>query len=90
MPDPDDVKVYSKVNLKEGNLQIELDDESTNLTTIYTPWGRWKFLRMPFGTKPTSEHIQHHFVQALEGLRGIYAAADDALVTGKGKTLRYP
>ena len=87
LPDLDDVKVFSKVDLKEGYLQIELDDESTDLTTFHTPWGRWKFLRMPFGIKPASEHFQHRFDQALEGLSGIYAVADDALVTGKGKTL---
>ena len=41
---------------------------------------------MPFGIKPASEHFQHCFYQPLEGLSGIYAVADDALVTGKGKT----
>eukprot|EP00112_Aurelia_sp_Birch-Aquarium-sp1_P004533 Seg1514.5 transcript_id=Seg1514.5/GoldUCD/mRNA.D3Y31 product="putative protein K02A2.6" pseudo=true protein_id=Seg1514.5/GoldUCD/D3Y31 len=86
LPDLDDVKVFSKVDLKEGYLQIELDDESTDLTSFHTPWGRWKFLRMPFGIKPASEHFQQRFDQALEGLTGIYAVADDALVTGKGKT----
>ena len=48
LPDLDGVKVFSKVNLKEGYLQIELDDESTDLTTFHTPWVRWKFLSMPF------------------------------------------
>eukprot|EP00112_Aurelia_sp_Birch-Aquarium-sp1_P011735 Seg247.5 transcript_id=Seg247.5/GoldUCD/mRNA.D3Y31 product="Retrovirus-related Pol polyprotein from transposon 297" pseudo=true protein_id=Seg247.5/GoldUCD/D3Y31 len=86
LPDLDDVKVFSKVDLKEGYLQIELDDDSTDLTTFHTPWGRWKFLRMPFGIKPASEHFQQRFDQALKGLTGIYAVADDALVTGKGKT----
>ena len=87
LPDLGDVKVFSKVDLKEGYLQIELDDESTDLTTFHTPWRRWKFLRMPFGIKPASAHFQHRFDQALEGLIGIYAIADDAIVTGKGNTL---
>ena len=29
------MKVFSKVGLKEGYLQIELDDESTDLTTFH-------------------------------------------------------
>lgn len=82
LSDLHDVKVYSQVDLKEGYLQIEFDDISADLTTFHTPWGRWKFLRMPFGIKPASEHFQNQFDQALEGLTGIY----DALVTGKGKT----
>ena len=57
LPDLDDVKVFSKVDLKEGYLKIELDDESIDLTTFHTPWGRWKFLRMPFSIKPASEHF---------------------------------
>lgn len=43
-----------------------------------------KFLCMTFGIKPTSEHFQHHIDQALDGLVGVYAVADDVLVTGKG------
>ena len=82
------MKVFIKADLNEGYLQIQLDDESTDLTTFHTPRGRWKFFKMVFGIKPASEHFQHRFDQALEGLSGIYAVADDALVTGKGKTLR--
>ena len=37
LPDLDDVMVFSKVDLKEGYLQIELDSESTDLTTFHTP-----------------------------------------------------
>ena len=42
---------------------------------------------MPFGIKRASEQFQHCFDQALEGIRGIYAVADDTLVTAKGKML---
>eukprot|EP00794_Sanderia_malayensis_P007649 gene7649-8489_t len=41
---------------------------------------------MPFGIKPASEHFQHRFNQCIEGLWGVYAIADDALITGKGST----
>ena len=41
---------------------------------------------MPFGIKPASEHFQHSFDQCIEGLSGVYAVADDALITGKGET----
>ena len=86
LPELEDVKVFSKIDLKEGYLQIELDDESSMLTTFQTPWGRWRYLRMPFGIKPAAEHFQHRFDQCIEGLCGVYAVADDALITGKGAT----
>ena len=86
LPELEGVKVFSKIDLKEGYLQIELDEESSMLTTFQTPWGRWRYPRMPFGIKQASEHFQHKFDQCIEGLAGVYAVADDALVTGRGET----
>ena len=86
LPELEDVKVFSKIDLKEGYLQIELNDESSMLTTFHTPCGRWTYLRMPFGIKPAVEHFQHRFDQFFRGLSGVYAVADDALITGKGAT----
>ena len=88
LPELEGVKVFSKIDLKEGYLQIELDEESSMLTTFQTPWGRGRYLRMPFGIKPASEHFQHKFDQCIEGLSGVYAVADDALVTGRGETYK--
>ena len=85
LPELEDVKVFCKIDLKEGYLQIELDDESSMLTMFQTPWRCWRYLRMPFGIKPASEHFQHRFDQCIEGLSGVYAYADDALITRKGE-----
>eukprot|EP00794_Sanderia_malayensis_P017169 gene17169-18892_t len=86
LPELENVKVFSKIDMKEGYLQVELDDESSILTTFQTPWGHWRYLRMPLGIKPNSKHLQHRFEQCIEGLSGVYAIADDALITGKGAT----
>ena len=53
LPELSKAKVFSKVDLKEGFLQVELDEESSKLTVFQTPWGRYRFHRMPFGiTQP--------------------------------------
>ena len=41
LPELADVKVFSKADLKDGFLHIELDNESSLLTTFQTPWGRY-------------------------------------------------
>ena len=41
LPELSDVKVFSKADLKDSFLHIELDDESSLLTTYQTPWGRY-------------------------------------------------
>ncbi|XP_072021728.1 uncharacterized protein [Amphiura filiformis] len=68
-------------------LQCELDDESSVLTTFQTPWGRYKWNRLPFGVSPAPEVFQQTLDQNLEGLQGLYKIADDILITGKGETL---
>ena len=43
LPELSKAKVFSKVGLKEGFLQVELDEESSKLTVFQTPWGRIAF-----------------------------------------------
>ena len=87
LPDLDGVRVFSKADLSEGFLQCELDEPSSLLTTFHTPWGRYKYRRMPFGISPAPEIFQQKLNQCLEGLRGIHIIADDVLITGRGDTL---
>ena len=58
LPKLSKAKVFSKVDLKEGFLQVELDEESSKLTVFQTPWGRYRFHRMPFGNTPAPEIFQ--------------------------------
>jgi hypothetical protein len=42
-------KFFSKLDCNSGFHQIPLDEESQELTTFITPFGRFCYLRMPFG-----------------------------------------
>ena len=86
LPDLSDAKVFSKADLKDGFLQIELDEESSKLTTFQSPWGRYRWLRLPFGVSPAPEYFQMKFHQNLEGLKGVYDIADDVRIVGKRAT----
>ena len=87
LPMLNNVKVFTKADCKEGFLQCELDQESSYLTTFQTPWGRFRWCRMPFGISPAPEIFQCHLDQNLEGLPGMYKIADDILIVGRGDTL---
>lgn len=52
--------VFSVLDAKSSFWQIPLDDASSNLTTFATPFGRCKFLRMPFGINSASEIFQSY------------------------------
>lgn len=86
LPELAKAKVFSKADLREGFLQVSLDDTSSRLTTFQTPWGRYRWLRMPFGISPAPELFQMKLDQNLEGLKGVFKIADDILITGQGDT----
>lgn len=79
-------RVFSKFDLKNGYWHCELDDKSSLLTTFQTPLGRYRWLRLPFGLKVSSEIFQKKINTALECLRGVVCVADDILVYGVGDT----
>ena len=75
--------VFSTLDARSGFWQIKLDYESLLLTMFSTPFGRYRFLRMPFGITSASEVFQC----AMEELFAGYPCAiivDDLLVWGEG------
>ena len=44
----DGASVFSVCDASSGFWQIRLREDCTNLTVFNTPFGRYKFLRMPF------------------------------------------
>lgn len=62
IPTPEDVRsrlagksICSILDEKDGYWQIKLDEPSSRLCTFNMPWGRFRFLRLPFGIKSASE-----------------------------------
>ena len=93
MPTLDDVlselngaKVFSLCDAKDGFLQIKLSEKSSDLTTFWTPFGKYKWLRMPFGLSSSPEEFQRRLSDALSGLEGVTVVADDILIYGKGNS----
>uniref|UniRef100_A0A3P9JTB0 ribonuclease H n=1 Tax=Oryzias latipes TaxID=8090 RepID=A0A3P9JTB0_ORYLA len=86
LPDVSKAKVFTVCDVKHGFWHVKLTEESSQLTTFATPFGRFRWLRMPIGISPAPEVFQRRLMQALENLPGTYVIADDILITGKGDT----
>ena len=79
-------KVFSVLDAKCGFWQVKLDEKSSYLTTMNTPFGRYRWLRMPFGINSAPEVWQQRMHDLVEGLTGVEVIADDFLVCGFGDT----
>jgi len=86
LPDLSKAKCFSVFDAKDSYHQVQLDEESSFLTTFWTPFGRYRYLRMPFGICTASEEYQRRQHEVLEGLEGVTVIADDILVYGVGDT----
>ena len=60
-----------------------LDEESSYLTTFNSPFGRYRFKRMPFGLRMSQDVFQTTIEQTFEGCEGVVGIADDIVVFGK-------
>lgn len=78
-------KVFSKLDAKNGFWMLRLDEESSRLCTFATPFGRYRWLRMPFGINCAPE-IFHHEMYKIFSMTGVEIFADDILVWGRNKT----
>ena len=85
LPKLNNAKVFSKLDVKEAFWHVKLDKESSLLTTMGTPFGRYRWARLPFGLSVSSEIFQRRLTQALEGLEGVVCVADDIIVYGCGE-----
>ena len=86
LPELSKAKIFSKLDLKSGYLHCELSQDSSYLTTMNTPFGRYRWKRLPFGLNVSSEIFQKKLLQALSGLEGVECVADDIIIFGVGDT----
>ena len=86
LPKLKDAKIFSLVYAKDGFLQVKLTNESSYLTTFWTPFGKYRWLRMAFGLTSSPEEYQRRLQLALDGLDEFFIVADDILIIGRGET----
>ena len=75
--------MFSKLDALSGYWCVVLDEESSKATTFNTPFGRYRFLRMPFGWCGSQDVFQKKMDEILNGLSGVISIADDICVHGK-------
>ena len=75
-------KYFSKMDATAGFHQIELDEKSSMMTTLNTPFGRYRYLRLPMGICSAPEVFHKTVYQCLGDLDGVCVYVDDIIVWG--------
>ena len=90
LPTPEDVqtqlsgiRIFTVVDMRDAFWHVKLSDESSYLCTFNTPWGRKRFLGMPFGISSASEVLQQRNDDTFGGIPNVSIVADDLIIAGK-------
>ena len=90
LPSPEEIfcklnggKIFSKIDLSDAYLQIEVDEESSKLLCINTHRGLFKYNRLAFGVKVAPAIFQQVMDTMLGDVDYATAYLDDILVTSK-------
>nr|XP_034828815.1 uncharacterized protein K02A2.6-like [Maniola hyperantus] len=76
---------FSTLDASSGFWVICLDLESSMLCTFNTPFGRYRFKRLPFGINCAPEIFHRIMTETFGVLPGVMVYADDILVYGKDR-----
>lgn len=94
LPEVDDIltklngaKYFSILDASEAFYQIKLDFKSSLLCTFATPYGRYRFCRLPYGITLASEVFHSKIKMLFEDLDGIETYIDDFLIWGETKEI---
>ena len=82
LPELAQSKYFTVKDATSGFWHILLDFRSSLLTTFNTPWGKYRWLRMPFGSKVSGDVFQERLDRVLRLVPGVVGIADDIIIHG--------
>lgn len=73
-------KFFTKLDCRNCYWQFKIHKDSQNYLVFITPWGRFRYLRMPQGISSGPEVCQNEFSMLLEEFEGAEVSQDDILL----------
>ena len=73
-------RLFTIIDQKDSYWQVELDKDSSLLCCFNTPFGRYRFVRMPFGITSASEVLQKWTHETFGDIPNVHIVADDMLI----------
>ena len=79
-------KVFSTIDLRSGYHHITLGKSSRAKTVFVTPFGKYKFLMVPFGLAQTAAYFQLLMNKVLKGLKFVMTYLDDIIISSENES----
>ena len=93
IPTPADVQArfsgattFTVLDMRSAFWHVRLSEESSYLCTFNTPWGKKRFLRMPFGISSASEVLQKRNEETFGDIPNVHVIADDIIIATDEKS----
>lgn len=77
------MKYFSVLDLKDGYWQVKLSEKSKKLCAFATPFGIYRFKRLPFGIKTAPAVFQRLNSENFADIPNVIIYSDDILIFGK-------
>jgi hypothetical protein len=84
VPELNGSDLFTKLDLKDGYWHIKLTDDSSYLTTFSTPYGKYRYCRLPFGLRVSQDVFQYKVDETYTSCEGTIGISDDITCHGKG------
>ncbi|KAG6440823.1 hypothetical protein O3G_MSEX001465 [Manduca sexta] len=78
--------VFSKLDIKDAFHQVEISEDSRDITTFITGQGIYRYKRLMFGISCAPEHFQKILERVLLPCEGVVNFIDDIVVYGEDDT----
>jgi hypothetical protein len=72
--------IFTSLDLREGFMQVAIEEADRHKTAVKTPWGLFEFNRMPFGLRNAPPTFQRFMNTVLHGIKNIFVYIDDVVV----------
>ena len=76
-------KFFTTLDLRSGYHHIALDKDAINKTAFVTPFGKYEYLRVPFGLAQASSCFQNLMNKVLNGRNVTLAYLDDIIILAR-------
>ncbi len=73
-------KCFTRIDARHGFWQVKLDEKSSKLCTMGTPWGHYRFLRLPFGVHLALEVFNRIMTEIFEDFEEVDTSMDDVVL----------